>query len=431
MVAIRAILNTMSARGVLLGLLAAAAIQPQDLAPEVLLLSQMRRHVREELQRLPDFTCQETTRRVVAMHRAPEEILTADSVLLEVLFTGQKEMYASPGERTFHAEHQMAFAGSGLTANGVFAMHLNSVLGNNNATFTWRGEDRVGERKALRWDYRIPIMLSGYILDISGASATVSMKGSLWADPDTLDVLRLDIEASDIPPNFPAATMVTRVTYSRIRVGSHEVMAPETGEVLLVSTDGQENRNHMVYSGCRTFESESSVTFGPAQAEGGAAPAALAKRDEVLLPENVSLRILLETPITEKDAVGMLIAGRLGSAVAVNGTKTAPVGATVRGRIRRLEYHSRPMPYFAIGIEYFAIELEGVDVRFRGELDDIFAPTPANWSFIKRGSNQTVLRPGIGIAVPPLAGVGSLFVRGNSFTLPRGFRSQWMTRAAE
>jgi hypothetical protein len=422
----------MTARGVLLALLAAAAIYPQDLPPEVLLLSRMRGHVREELQRLPDFTCQETTRRVVAMHDPPQEILTADTMRLEVLFTGQKEMYASPGERTFHEEHPLAFAASGLTGNGIFAMHLNSVLGNNNAMFVWRGEDRVEERKALRWDYRIPEMLSGYMLHIGGASATVSMKGSLWADPDSLDVLRLDIAAADIPPDFPATAMFTTVTYAHIRVGSHDVMAPETANVLLVAADGQENRNGMVYSGCRTFESESSVTFGGAQPEAGAAPVArAAKRGEAVLPAGLHLSILLDTPITEEDAVGSLITGKLGSAVAVNDSVRAPAGSTVRGRIRRLEYHARPLAYFAIGIEYLAIELEGMDVRFSADLEDIFAPVPARWSFIKRGSNSTNLGTYVRLTIPPLAGVGSMFAMGQRFTLPRGFRSVWVTRSAD
>ena len=70
------------------GLVLAGAAIPQDLPPGVLLFSRIQRHIREELQHLPDISCLETVRRE---HRPPNgELRSLDTVRLEVLSTGAK-----------------------------------------------------------------------------------------------------------------------------------------------------------------------------------------------------------------------------------------------------------------------------------------------------------------------------------------------------
>jgi hypothetical protein len=45
------------------GLILAGVVIPQDLPPEVLLLSRVKRHIKEELRHLPNFSCLETVQR--------------------------------------------------------------------------------------------------------------------------------------------------------------------------------------------------------------------------------------------------------------------------------------------------------------------------------------------------------------------------------
>ena len=63
-----------------------------DLPPGILLLSRIKRHMREEIAHLPDYTCLQTVRRF--RDKGP-----ADTVVLQVLYAGGKELYASPGTR--------------------------------------------------------------------------------------------------------------------------------------------------------------------------------------------------------------------------------------------------------------------------------------------------------------------------------------------
>jgi hypothetical protein len=68
-------------------ILAGAAI-PQDLPPGVLLLSRVKNHVREELQRLENISCIETIER----ERQPPKgkMRPLDTIRLEVLFNDDK-----------------------------------------------------------------------------------------------------------------------------------------------------------------------------------------------------------------------------------------------------------------------------------------------------------------------------------------------------
>ena len=45
------------------------------------------------------------------------------TVRLEVLTNGDKELFASPGDRKFSEEHPISYAGGGAFGNGYFALY--------------------------------------------------------------------------------------------------------------------------------------------------------------------------------------------------------------------------------------------------------------------------------------------------------------------
>src|SRR5215831_20296831 len=92
------------------------------LPPGVLLLSRIKRHVRQELAVLPDYTCLETSRRNVKPRGNRGVLKPLDTLRLEVLDTGDKELYAPPGGRAFESEHPSSFTNTGLTGTGVFSL---------------------------------------------------------------------------------------------------------------------------------------------------------------------------------------------------------------------------------------------------------------------------------------------------------------------
>src|SRR5581483_5401484 len=154
----------MTLRAGLLALLLLGPAAAQDgLPPGVLLLSRIKRHVREDLGRLPDYTCLQTAQRYHGAADKPAA-QSRDVVRLEVLYAGDKEMYGAPGARTFQNDDPAAFTGGGLSGTGLFALHLRTIFVNDNAMSQYRGEESIGGHRAVRYDYRVPITLSGWTI---------------------------------------------------------------------------------------------------------------------------------------------------------------------------------------------------------------------------------------------------------------------------
>ena len=177
---------------------------PQDIPPQVLLFSRIRDHMRDELAGLPNYTCTETIRRFRKPSGPNASLKPLDTVRLEVLFAEGEELYASPGARQFLESDPARFIGSGMIGTGVFASWLRTLFVNNQAVFTWRGEDTVSGQKRARWDFRVAAAQSGYTITVSGVSGKAAIKGSFWADPDSLDLLELSVDADDIAYGVPA-----------------------------------------------------------------------------------------------------------------------------------------------------------------------------------------------------------------------------------
>src|SRR5258707_10698851 len=134
------------------GLILTAAAFAQDLPPEVLLLSRVRRHVQEELQRLPNISCLETVQREHKPARGKVQPL--DTVRLEVLNNGRKELFASPGDRKFSEQHPISYAGSGVLVNGFFGLYLQNIVVDGYGSDEYKGEETIRGRRLARWDCR-------------------------------------------------------------------------------------------------------------------------------------------------------------------------------------------------------------------------------------------------------------------------------------
>ena len=237
------------------------AVFAQQLAPEAVLLAHVKAHVREAFEHLPNYTCLET---LLRFSRASTEgrLKFVDSVRMEVLYTGRAELYAAPGTNRIQEEDPAAFTGGGLMSTGAFALHLKAVFLNPNAQLTWRGEEQLEGRRTARWDFVVSQFDSGLTIHAAGGGSA-GIKGSAWVDPATLDVLRLEDQAYDIPPLLPikAASMI--VNYARMRLGNDVVMLPQEGSISVLSTSDAdaEDRNIFAFTHCRAFEAQSSIKF--------------------------------------------------------------------------------------------------------------------------------------------------------------------------
>src|SRR5712671_2286845 len=152
--------------GVLAFVLGCRIAAADDLPPELLLLSRIKAHVRRDFAAAQDYACVEMVHRYHKAKGAKAEMRPLDSIRLEVALIGQRELYSSPGGRSFHEGTPSAFTASGMMSNGDFALHFRTVFVNDLGTFTYRGPEELGGRAAVRYDFRVPTLVSGYTITI-------------------------------------------------------------------------------------------------------------------------------------------------------------------------------------------------------------------------------------------------------------------------
>jgi hypothetical protein len=416
-----------------LGLVPAAPAQ--GLPPGVLLLARVKAHMREALARLPNCSCLETVHR--EHQAAGGRMRPLDTIRLEVLYSDRKEYYASPGDRRFDDSSPSAFIGSGTIGNGHFALFLSEVVSQGSSvSYEYKGEEALRGRGLARYDYRVPVNQSGHTISLRDGTGTVGSKGSFWADPATNEIVRISVEAQDIPPMLPVRAYVTSIDYSHTNLGGSDFLLPQSADYSLVKFSGEESRNHIEFTHCHLFGAQSSISFGPSQGFPlfGASSVLEIKRE--LLPA-LQVVVRVSTRITEKTAVGALIEGVVEGNVLRKRSVLIPDGSPVRGRVRRLEWNEDHGGYFIVGLEFTDIEAAGTRYRFFADLQDMDRLPGLRQSIRTSKQEAYVLPTGGGgtmttgdiVTLPDLPGVGSFFVQARRLDLPAGFRMTWKTRA--
>ncbi|MBM3746930.1 MAG: hypothetical protein FJW34_14165 [Acidobacteria bacterium] len=242
------------------GLLPAQAQVPR----EVLLLARIRQKMADHLTRMPDYTCLETVERSTR-RRSSLPFLHVDTVRVEVAHLGMKELYSRPGGLKFEESDLANLVGGGMTASGEFALHLRSIFGSSIPLFTYRGEEDLEGRRTVRYEYNVPQNLSGYRLRIASREGIVGFSGSFWADPETLEVVRLEVKAEDIPPHVPVLSAVTLIDYAKVSIGDSEALLPRRAELVMTESLGRQLLNRTEFTNCRQYVGESVVLYVESQ----------------------------------------------------------------------------------------------------------------------------------------------------------------------
>ena len=102
---------------------------------------------------------------------------------------------------------------------------------------------------------------AGSAFSLPEGAGTVGEQGSFWADPQSLDLIRLESQADEIPPYLPLVEMTLNVNYARMRIGEYGVLLAQDAGLYMRKTTGEENYNHLEYTHCRAFSAQSEIRF--------------------------------------------------------------------------------------------------------------------------------------------------------------------------
>ena len=404
-----------------MALLAACALQSDagELPAHILNLARIERKMTAELKQLPNYTCLETIDR----YRAAEgrKMKPYDRIRINVAIVDGKELYSWPGAKTFDDRKLGEMVNHGFISDGDFAAMSRNIFVHRTAAITYAGVEGESNRNLLRYDFHIPQMMSGWQLRARNSSGIVGAKGSFWVDAGTLDLVRLNFAAEDLPPFSQDRWLEENAEYGKVRIGSEDLLLPLAVDLEAESFDGSRYRNHATFSGCRRYGSESTISFGDENTTAAGTVPTAPREDPRALPGGIAIVLRLEGPIdSDRAAVGDEIRAMVSKDARFGDELVLPRGAIAKGVIRRFDRHTGNRPYYEVGLEFSEAEYDGHSAVVFGKLDDVS-------SFM--GFHRNAIGYATAAGERPSPGVGYFYVEGESIRIPKGVYFTWLTRA--
>jgi hypothetical protein len=438
---------------------AQSTLPPANLPAELKTLVRIKEKMRYSLEELPNYTCLQRIERTRLSAKARERLEermrkqtregrasttlpldSTDTVQVEVAFVDGKELYAWPGAERFEDRPLQDIVGFGSLSTGDFAVNARNLFVHNAARLDFAGEEQIEGRRVVRYDYSISLFMSGYSLFDGAHNAKVPHTGSIWADAETADLVRIESRAEDVPPPLTIASAVTQVDYASVRIGDASFLLPSFARMVMRFRRGAEHINQVRFLNYRAFGAESQLSFGEETGSPAGIESSL-KFEEFQMPAGISLPVRLASEISsERAAVGDRIEATLESAIQQDGALLAPKGSRLLGRIRRLERYADPENYFLLALEFQELrtpnrrahlQVELVEVAAFHGLVDTFGGqsvvrTEQSGALAGARLERTTIRTYANAALP---GTGELYIQAKRFRIQPGLHMVWRTQS--
>ena len=239
----------------------AAEPQPED--PEALLQS-IRNRITDHLTQLHNYTCH------VVIDRVMQTISTGrfdqrDTAQLDVAFVDNKELFSRPGAARFEEQSINQLVPLGMIGNDILGSHNESVFSGGAAKFSFAGRCKKDGHKAVRYNFNVAQADSQLLVKlVNSGDAVVGYHGSIWADAETLDMVRLEWKTDHIPSSVGLSSVGKTMRYEKVHLGHSDFWLPLRSELSSTDNSGHYRLNVVRLEKCLEYTGESVVTFGKA-----------------------------------------------------------------------------------------------------------------------------------------------------------------------
>jgi hypothetical protein len=153
----------------------------------------------------------------------------------------------------------------GTRSTGEFSSMLQDLMSPaTGAAFRRSGTDTIHGRSAIVFKLDIPRERSHWRIEAPSQLYYPAIRGTIWVDKETSRVLRIEMEASNLPRLFPFDTVEAATDYDFIRLSAaeQEFLLPADAEVLNCERGSTAcSRNRIEFHNYRKFDAATSITF--------------------------------------------------------------------------------------------------------------------------------------------------------------------------
>ena len=223
------------------------------------LIERTRQWVFNYSRKLPNFVCREViTRMARAGRRGAWQ--TLDVVEADLVYEDTRESYRNieiDGRPINERMNQI----EGSWSMGEFASTLLDIFVPQSQTkFRFDRASRPSGVPVHIYQFEVAKANSAWRINAEGASISPAYKGTLWIDPQTARVRRIEIQGVGLPSDFELDTVEMTVDYGELIIGGNEHLLPIESENLgCWRGTNRCARNKVQFRDYRKFSAESTI----------------------------------------------------------------------------------------------------------------------------------------------------------------------------
>ena len=215
---------------------------------------------------LPDYICSQQTRRYIDPSGG-ESWHATDVILARLTYFEHKEDYKLVTVNNNITTDKAYTSLGGAISQGEFGSMMRGLFDPaSNAEFRWGTWATLRGHTSYVFSYVVPLEHSQFTIEWRGSASDpgrriiVGYHGTIVVDKATNDVLRISLEADNIPPDFPVRQSSEVLDYDLIKIGDREFLLPVSAEFRSLA-ERTATRNLVEFRNYRKFSADTKLTF--------------------------------------------------------------------------------------------------------------------------------------------------------------------------
>jgi hypothetical protein len=241
-------------------------IPPPETAEQTRVLEEARQYAEEYTKKLPNFICTEVTRRYVDPS-GMEFWTLADTVVSKLTYFENHEDYKVILVNNRVTDTTMEKLG-GATSTGEFGSMMKEIFAPSTEThFAWERWGTLRGHRMHVYSYQVDQPKSQWhVVYEKSFDVVPGYKGLIYVDHDTSAIMRITLEAVNLPPAFPIQQAGSVLDYDLTEIAGSQYVVP-IKSVMRLRTGRSLSKNDIEFRFYKKFGAEATIKIGDPLAE--------------------------------------------------------------------------------------------------------------------------------------------------------------------
>jgi hypothetical protein len=244
---------------------------PPSSEEQAAIIDELRDYALNYSANLPDFICTQVTKRYGAPKPGTKYGGSAnddprwqsfDELTMRLSYFNQKEDYKLILHNNTPTTQDYKSVG-GSSSYGDFGSMLRQVFERGTeARFEWDHWGTLRGQRVMAFAYHVSQERSEYHIQVPDQHLDIvaAYHGLIEADKRTHKIMRITVEASDLPLNYPVKATRTILDYDYTEISGHTFLLPLKGQVFMTAQDIV-TRNDESFHNYRKYSADASISF--------------------------------------------------------------------------------------------------------------------------------------------------------------------------